>query len=107
MQESERTRSTCQSQAAGAQCSAPSRITLRYMGGLSVGADYHQQHSAKLQAALLAEGRLALVLDLDHTLLHSKIRAQLSEEVRLASCCPCARTWFTMLLKAFVLHQPC
>jgi hypothetical protein len=60
----------------------PERLTLRYLDGLSVGKEYHSEHAASLQASLVAEGRLALVLDLDHTLLHSKLRSALTAQAR-------------------------
>lgn len=58
------------------------RLTLKYLDGISVGEDYWREQRQQLKQALLAERKLALVLDLDHTLLHSKLNTALTAEVR-------------------------
>jgi hypothetical protein len=58
-------------------------LTLKYLDGISVGEGYWQEQRDLQQRALLEERKLALVLDLDHTLLHSKLNSALTAEV----CC--------------------
>ena len=61
------------------------RLTLKYLDGLSVDKQYQQAKSDALRASLLQERKLALILDLDHTLLHSTMRIAITNTVRLVN----------------------
>lgn len=57
------------------------RLTLKYLDGISVGQEYWAEQCSAQQQALQDDRKLALVLDLDHTLLHSKMRSSLTPQV--------------------------
>jgi hypothetical protein len=56
-------------------------MTLKYLDGISVGDQYWQERRSALQQSLASEKKLALVLDIDHTLLHSKLKSSLTPQV--------------------------